>query len=316
MSYSFNPDRAAVYLNKEIAPKVSVAAGTSYVSTYNFIETSRVNGGSGVSLNISKTLSNLKSFIDDDSAVASVATIAIAPRVVYSRSYSSTDAGLSALIKQYDQDHAGIFGVSMVELSGKNRRASYNDTKRFTSASTYKLFVAYSTLKRIDNGSWSWTDANIFAGRNLSTCFNDMIERSDNGCAEALAEKIKYSVVTSEARAIGCTNTSFGDSNGMNTTAADLSLFLAQLRMGQILTQQTSRDRLMNAMSRNIFRSGIPTGLSGIAVADKVGFLNGLLHDASIVYSPSGTYVLVIMTDGSSWSAIADLASKIEALRS
>ena len=50
-------------------------------------------------------------------------------------------------------------------------------------------------------------------------------------------------------------------------------------------------------------------------MADKVGFLDGLLHDAAIVYSPSGTYVLVIMTDGSSWAEIAALTRKIEELR-
>jgi hypothetical protein len=42
-------------------------------------------------------------------------------------------------------------------------------------------------------------------------------------------------------------------------------------------------------------------------VADKVGFMDGLLHDAAIVYGPNGTYVLAVMTDGSSWATIADL---------
>ena len=218
-------------------------------------------------------------------------------------------------MQQYAADHPGVFGVSMVELSGQNRRANYNETKVFTTASTYKLFVAYSTLKRVESGTWNWTDANIAGGRNLSTCFDDMIVKSDNACAEALLTKIGFSTITSEAREIGCTSTTFLNKDGIKTTPADLSLFLAQLRMGQILTQQTSRDRLLDAMARNVYRKGIPAGLSGITVADKVGFMDGLLHDASIVYSPTGNYVLVIMTDGSSWSAIADLAAKIQALR-
>ena len=67
-------------------------------------------------------------------------------------------------------------------------------------------------------------------------------------------------------------------------------------------------------MKRNVYRQGIPAGASG-TVADKVGFLNGLLHDAAIVYSPKGTYVLVILTNGSSWANIAELTKKIEALR-
>lgn len=51
-------------------------------------------------------------------------------------------------------------------------------------------------------------------------------------------------------------------------------------------------------------------------MADKVGFLDGLLHDAAIVYSDKGDYSMVILTDGSSWDAIAEAASTIyDALR-
>ena len=58
----------------------------------------------------------------------------------------------------------------------------------------------------------------------------------------------------------------------------------------------------------------MPAGASG-SVADKVGFLNGLLHDAAIVYSPKGDYALTVMSDGSSWANIAEITRKIEALR-
>jgi beta-lactamase class A len=76
----------------------------------------------------------------------------------------------------------------------------------------------------------------------------------------------------------------------------------------------SNRLRLINAMQGNIYRQGIPAGANG-TVADKVGFLDKLLHDAAIVYSPNGTYVLAVMTDGSSWSTIADLARQIDTLR-
>jgi beta-lactamase class A len=67
-------------------------------------------------------------------------------------------------------------------------------------------------------------------------------------------------------------------------------------------------------MKANVYRKGIPAGVQG-TVADKVGFMNGLLHDAAIVYSPKGTYVIAVMTDGSSWATIADLARQIDTLR-
>ncbi len=315
LDYSFNEGRASDYLNRQFGSKVAIKSGTTYVSTYNFAETSRVTGANGQALSVSLTLSNIKLFLEGESESAKVATYVVAPNVEYSRSYSPTDTGLSALIQQYAETHPGAYGVSMVELGGSSRRASYNDTKQFTTASTYKLFVAYSTLKRVEEGTWHWDDANIASGRNLETCFEDMIAKSDNACAEALLYKVGQRNLTNEAHSIGCANTTFVSSDTIKTTAGDLVLFLAELRNGQILNQQSSRDRLLDAMSRNIYRKGIPAGLSGISVSDKVGFLDGLLHDAAIAYSPTGTYVLVIMTEGSSWQSIADLAAQIESLR-
>ena len=68
-------------------------------------------------------------------------------------------------------------------------------------------------------------------------------------------------------------------------------------------------------MKENVYVSGIPTGVPGATVADKVGFMDGLLHDAAIIYSTKGDYVLIIMTNGSSWGNIAALAKEIEAAR-
>ena len=313
LTYVFNEARASAYLNKEVAPKLAVNSGITTVDTHDFIEVSCVVGANGKKLDVGKTLTNIKSFIDGDAEQAVATTAVVSPRIVFSRSYSPNDVGLSALMQQYSQDHAGVYGVSLIELSGQNRRASFNNTKLFTTASTYKLFVAYSTLKRVEEGSWRWTDS-IVDVRNLSTCFDDMIVKSDNACAGALLKKVGYKAITDEAKAQGFVDTSFLGSNGIKTTPADLALFLAKLQTGQMLTQQASRDTLINAMKRNVYRSGIPAGVNGV-VADKVGFLDGLLHDASIVYAPTGTYVLVIMTDGLSWKTIADLASKVEALR-
>lgn len=314
LDYAFNVERASEYLNKTFADKVAVAAGVTKVSTYDFVETSRQNGASGRALDAAATLSNLKSYINDPEVKPVVATAAVAPTIQYSRSYSPTDVGLSALMKNFAETHPGTYGVSLIELSGRYRRAAYNSTKSFTTASTYKLFVAYSTLKRVESGAWHWTDQ-IHGGRDLAKCFDDMIVVSDNECAHALLVKIGFTAITNEAKEIGCTSTSFLGSDAIKTTPADLALILAQLQTGQILSQQSSRDRWIDAMKRNIYRQGIPKGVANYVVADKVGFLDGLLHDAGIVYTSSGPYVLAIMTDGSSWANIAELTRQIEALR-
>ncbi|MDN5275145.1 MAG: hypothetical protein JWP06_1046 [Candidatus Saccharibacteria bacterium] len=313
LTYAFNSSRAGVYLNQQIAPSVTVKPGVSKVTTYDFVETARQDGQSGQTLDIIGTLAQLKEYIDSKRTSVSAVTKSVAPTVEYTRSYSATDTGMSALLKNYAESHPGTFGISLVELSGKHRRASYQDDKSFTTASTYKLFVAYSALKRVEEGSWQWSDQ-IQGGRNLEKCFDDMIVRSDNACAEAMLQKISYKSITSEIQALGLKNTTFLKGDTPLTTAGDLSLFNAMLQSGQILTQQASRDRLLDAMKRNIYRQGIPAGTSS-QVADKVGFLDGLLHDVAIVYSPSGPYVLTIMSDGSSWATIADLTRQIESLQ-
>lgn len=314
LDYAFNVERASDYLNKTFASKVIVAAGVTKVSTYDFVETSRQTGPSGRALDVAATLNNLKSFVNGTVAQVIAATAEVAPTIEYSRSYSATHVGLSALMQNFAQTHPGAYGVSLIELSGQYRRASYNSDASFTTASTYKLFVAYSTLKRIESGAWHWTDQ-IQGGRDLTKCFDDMIVVSDNDCAHSLLLKIGFSAITNEAREIGCTSTSFLGSDAIKSTPADLALILAELQTGQILKQQSSRDRWIDAMKRNIYRQGIPKGVAGYTVANKVGFLDALLHDAGIVYAANGQYVLAIMTDGSSWANIAELTRQIEALR-
>ena len=182
-------------------------------------------------------------------------------------------------------------------------------------AGTYKLFVAYGTLKRVDAGQFNWSDI-ISGGQNLATCFDKMIVNSDNPCAEALLYKIGQKALTQDIQNdLGLKNSTFLKDN-IYSTAEDEAAFLADLARGQLgsLTQD-SQNRLISAMKRNVYRKGVPAGASG-PVADKVGFLWGLLHDASIVYSPSGTYVLVILTDGAGdWGQLAELTRQIEAWR-
>jgi beta-lactamase class A len=306
-----NKDRATEFLTKQIAPKVTRAPGVSKVTTMDFIETARVNGATGQTLDIDVTVQNLSAYLAKTAEKVAAATKPVPPRVEYTRNYSPTDTGLSALMKQYAEAHPGTFGISLVELSGQRRRAAFQDTKQFQTASTYKLFVAYSALKRVESNTWRWSDQ-ISGGRNLEKCFDDMIVRSDNPCAESMLQKIGFRPITDEAKSLGLSATSFlGDVP--KTTSNDLATFLATLESGQMFSND-SRNRLIGAMKRNIYRQGIPAGANG-QVADKVGFLNGLLHDAAIVYGPSGPAVLCIMTDGSSWATIADLTKQIEALR-
>jgi len=300
------------YFAKHITPLVIIPAGVTTVTTRDFTEVSRNAGKTGRTLDASKTRSSILAVLESEATEAKVTTQVAKPKVVYQRSYTKTSTGIAAMLAHYDQDNPGVFGVSFIEFGGAGRSASYDQDRVFTTASTYKLFVAFSTLKYVDSGKYKWSDK-VADGRDLNTCFDDMIVKSDNACAEALLEKIGREKLDSDLRSIGLTRSTFRAKSNQ-TTAAELASFLTKLQDGDLPIKTSSRDRLLSAMKRQQYRQGIPAGASG-TVADKVGFLNGLLHDAAIVYSPKGTYVLVVLSDGSSWANIADITKKIEALR-
>ncbi len=310
---SIDTAKAADTLNELIAKKVTKAAGIVTITTRDFTELSRTGGGEGAALNVVGTSGNITKYLTGEAEVIPVAITIIQPQKKYIRSYSSTDTGLSALIQNYAETHSGVYGVSLVELSGQYRRAGYNETKNFFPASTYKLFVAYSVLRKIEAGQMSWGDQ-ISGGKNVQKCFDDMIVLSDNPCAEALTLKVGYGSLNGDIAALGLSNTRFVGPGKHRSTAGDLSTFMASLETGQLSINGDSRNRLLSALKRNIYRKGVPAGTSGV-VANKVGFIDALLHDAAIVYAPSGTYVLTIMTDGSSWASIAELTRQVEALR-
>lgn len=72
-----------------------------------------------------------------------------------------------------------------------------------------------------------------------------------------------------------------------------------------------STDRLLGYMKRQIWRSGIPSGVPGVTVADKVGFYNGYIHDVAIVYAPKGAYILAIMSYGGSNPNMSELSKRV-----
>lgn len=300
-----NTERTSKWLDDKVSKIVAVAPGVSKITTHDFTVVSKQTGSSGQALDLPAMLQKLQGAVDGGSLQLSAATKAVPPREEYTRTYSSSDAGLSALMENFAKDHPGTYGVSMIELDGKKRRAEYNGDKQFVTASTYKLLVAYSVLKRIDSGARSWDSD--------QTCFNKMISLSDNACAESFLHAIGVNALTSEANSIGLKNSTFMKGGGPYTTANDQVLLLGMIATGQNFSS-TNQQRLIEAMKKNVYRKGIPAGVSG-TVADKVGFMNGLLHDSAIVYSPHGTYVLSIMTEGSSWPVIADLAKQIDNLR-
>jgi beta-lactamase class A len=289
-----------------IAAKVYKAPGTTKVALTDGVETSRQAGPTGVFLDTSASASEIISILNKKSSNVNLSTSVAQPNTVYDRSYTASQAGLQALL-DYLVSSKGDYGITVREIGGRGWSASSGGGKSYVTASTYKLFVAYSILKRIDSGEYHWGDSTY--NTDMATCFNRMIINSDNPCAEAMGKRIGWNVIINEMHSLGLSSTIHSDT--FHSTPNDEALLVGKLARGEILSG-SSRNLLISLMEQQHYRLGIPAG-TGVLVADKVGFLSGYLHDAAIVYGPTATYVLVIMTNSSSWSQIADTAHQIQA---
>lgn len=306
ITVGLNDEAVKTYL-MTIQKDIYIAPGTTIIRTKDSIETDRTTGRSGQGIDLAPTVEAIrKQVLVGDGAVT--ATLAVlSPTVAYERSYSKTPGGLQALVNDLIKDK-GDFAISVRKLGDSGVHA--NGDKQYHPASTYKLFVAYSVLKRVDSGQMSLGQATT-GGQSVAQCLDNMIVNSDNACAEWFGQAISWGSITNEARAIGASRTNLNTKNPVSTPN-DMALFLQKLESNQLGLSEALRSRLLDAMKRQVYRKGIPAGV-GVSVADKVGFMDGLLHDAAIVYAPSGVYVLVIYSNGSSWASIADAARQIHA---
>lgn len=292
----------------------TVAPGTTQLRTLDNIETSRKNGPAGRTLDTDAIKKQVAEWAKKPvSEPVALAAKTLAPRVVVSRTYSQSSAGLLAKLTYWLETHAGSYQVAIRELGGQGREASHNVAQQTVMASTYKTFLAFVAYKQSESGALD-LNAGLVNGKNIEQCIEVMIVKSDNDCPIALGKHIGWAKVDEIIAANGFSNVKLNNYNASGylngdklVNAREQASFLAQLSEG-VLINQSNTARLLDYMKRQVYRAGIPAGSKGAVVADKVGFLEGYLHDVGIVYGPKATYALVIMSKGSSWTNISDLA--------
>jgi beta-lactamase class A len=303
---SIDPGKVAEY-SGEIDSKYqsSNKPTPTVIVLVNGIESSRQQGTDGQGIDPVDFTSQLNSALATRASSIVAKIVPISSPIFYSRGYTPGKAGLSEYIKD--------------AAASKNARIYYSDmTSDFSvgarehepsyMASTYKMFVAYSVLKRIDEGSIKMSD--LVNDQSYESCLSTMIINSDNDCAIAMTERIGWTKVANEAHSLGAKEVDWNEE--LTGSVFDAGIIPGTLYKKQILSAG-SRDFLLGVMKQQRFRSGIPSG-SKYEVADKVGFFEGWLNDAGIVYADKKPYVLSIYTYGESWATVAEITAQIEAL--
>jgi beta-lactamase class A len=265
-----------------------------------------------VTLNVDATAENIIKAATDKQTQAVGITSPVTVAAQTKRNYTRSSKGLQALLNYWDSSNAGTWGIVLKTTSG-DVSASLNPDRQFTSASVYKLYIAYATYTKTDNGELSM-NALTANGNTVSDCLNLMIVRSDNACAGELGDMVGWGNSNGMLHDKGFTSTSVAY-GGQLTTARDTAEYLTQLQNGSLLSDFNRAD-LLNKMTHNIYRYAIPAGSVGMPSANKLGALGAYNHDVAIVYHPKGTYILAVFSYGSDHSRIRELARQIAAVMS
>ncbi len=302
-----NTDTMQAYL-KDAESLVYIEPGTTQITRKNGMQIVTKTGTTGRGIDLAATAQDLADTLLAGGGTVTAELLTLQPTFEYSEPYSADEAGLRQLLQEL-VNTKGEYAVSIRKLDG-TVTADVNGTKGYHPASTYKMYAAWAVLQRIAAGTMHWSDY-ATGGMTVSQCFDTMIVNSNNECGEYFGrDVIGWATLDKLLRGIGLTCTDVSPP-GWYSCANDETLFLYKLQAGELLEPELTQ-RLLGVMRRQVYRDGIPAGESA-AVADKVGFLYGYLHDAGIVYSPHGTYALTVLTNGSSWGDIADVAAQVDA---
>lgn len=206
------------------------------------------------------------------------------------------------LLNTFGQQYAGVVHIAVIDLDD-GATGDYDATTPIVSASVYKLFVAYGIYQKIDAGDLTTNSPVTATGGTVGSCLTAMITVSDNDCGKALGDMVGWATLDSQLHAMGYTATTLNnyDKNGnvtddKMTSASDVARFLQQLYQGKLLSQ-ASTSALINLLKDDELNDWLPSGLpSGTVIAHKTGALYGYVHDAGIVYSPNGNYIVAMLS--------------------
>lgn len=224
--------------------------------------------------------------------------------------------------------------------------AVYHADEWFHAASTMKVPVMIEVFRQAEQGRFKMTDtllvdpvfhsmiddstfecegyqyinSRIGHQETILKLTEKMIDVSDNLATNLLITLCNARKITGTARALGATTTlvlrcvmdipAFEAGLSNRVSPRDLGILMEAIETNRAASQESCQEMRRILMAQE-HREMIPARLpDGVRVANKTGAIEGVQHDAAIVYAPFGTYYLVLMSDGltDSKAGIAELA--------
>lgn len=226
------------------------------------------------------------------------------------------ESELLTLLEQELRNVSGEYGIVVLNLK-TGEEVRINDKRTFQTASLYKLWVAAVVFEQIEKGTLSESRVLSESVEELNEIYDiasesaeqtegeiggtveDLVERmitvSDNYSAYLLGTTVGMSNVRKFLEDGGYRDSAVG--SPPHSTAYDIALFFEKLYRGRVVSKPVSQ-KLLEVLKRQRLNDRLPALLpENTVVAHKTGELGAFKHDAGIVFSEQGDYVIVVLSE-------------------
>lgn len=226
---------------------------------------------------------------------------------------------LKEVVEKSMEGTKGTYGIAIKNL--KTGETYFNNESHvFDSGSLYKLWIMAEVYRQIEEGKF--TEDETISGDvstlnsefnidpdsaeqtegtvsfTVSDALNQMITISHNYAALLLSEKIKLSSVAKFLKDNDFIESSVGtEGDNPKTTALDIMHFFEKLYRGELANKENT-DKMISLLKKQQIDDGLVKYLpQGTVVANKTGDIGWFKHDAGIVFTSKGDYIIAIMSE-------------------
>jgi len=230
------------------------------------------------------------------------------------RATFSTDVvhRLDALVAAFP----GRAGVWIADRASTTPLYSRDADTNVTTASLYKLGVLMEAERRVDSGQLRYRDLitigeddvteegsvyEVGAVLSVDDALETMITLSDNGAALALWHLFGGDTIDATLARAGMPDfhVTFDSTGNTVATPRAVGTFFGLLARRELVSAAAS-ERMLARLQRQTINDRLPAALpKQTVVAHKTGNLDGVAHDAGIIFTPAGERIVVVMT----WNA-------------
>lgn len=303
---------------KRLKKKYSFLLTTLFlVGCVTFLLWDLANSQEGESAASAQTLMTDVAYEADEMQEADETSIAEANAILQSSTIlSASGEDLAADLDELNATYPDQLGFVLInEQSGEV--ITTNESRIFTSASLYKLFLTYAILEQVDAGVLSLQDQ-MADGATIDDYLTSTITVSANEPAKELAHLIGWENIETFIHEQGFVSTSFNPyleydgiyyNGDLETTPAEVAFLLERLLEGELLSEASTK-YFLGLLGNQQLVYALNTGLSSdVTFAHKTGLLDDVSHDAGILSMDGQNYIVAVLTDG--WLNATDDATPV-----